>query len=178
MDAMLVWVTGLSGTGKSSVAERLRELGHRSVDADDDGMSGWRSHATGEVVRSPPVGDRPSDWLERFGWSIDMRRVEALRRSADGRPVFLFGAVENESEVLSLADVVVCLFADAGTLRQRLAMRQTNDFGKAPGDVDAVMSWLGVFEQRHEAIGAVMVDATQPVPLVADAVLAAASTAP
>jgi dephospho-CoA kinase len=33
---MWVWVTGLSGTGKSSVAERLRELGHRSVDADDD----------------------------------------------------------------------------------------------------------------------------------------------
>jgi hypothetical protein len=101
-----------------------------------------------------------------------------LRHSADGRPVFLFGAVENEPEVLALADVVVCLVVDAGTLRRRLAMRETNDFGKAPGDVDAVMSWLGVFDQRHQAIGAVMVDATQPIPLVADAVLAAASTVP
>jgi predicted kinase len=58
---MLVWVTGLSGTGKSSVAERLRELGHRSVDADDDGMSGWRSHASGEIVPSPPIEERPPD---------------------------------------------------------------------------------------------------------------------
>jgi hypothetical protein len=31
---MLVWVTGLSGTGKSSIAVRLRELGYYSVDAD------------------------------------------------------------------------------------------------------------------------------------------------
>jgi broad-specificity NMP kinase len=175
---MLVWVTGLSGTGKSSVAEHLRELGHRSVDADDDGISGWRSHATGEIVPSPPIEERPPDWLERFDWSIDLRRVEALRHSADSRPVFLFGAVENESDVLAFADVVVCLVADAGTLRRRLAMRQTNDFGKAPGDVDAVLSWLGVFEQRHEAIGATMIDATQPLHQVVDAVLAAASTVP
>lgn len=175
---MLVWVTGLSGTGKSAVARRLRELGHRSVDADDDGMSGWRSYATGEIVPSPPVDERPADWLERFGWSIDVRRVEASRRSAGGRPVFVCGAVENEAEVLALADVVVCLVADGATLRHRLARRRTNDFGKAPGDVEAVMSWLGIFEERHETIGAVMIDATQPLPQVVAAALAAASAVP
>jgi hypothetical protein len=67
--------------------------------------------------------------------------------------------------------------ADAETLRQRLATRTTNDFGTAPGDVDAVMSWLGVYEDRHAAMGAVMVDATQPLPLVVAEVLAAASAA-
>ena len=174
---MLVWVTGLSGTGKSSVAVCLRELGYRSVDADDDGISGWRSHATGEIVPSPAIGRRPADWLDRFGWSIDVRRVEELRRDADTRLVFLFGAVENEAEVLSLADVVVCLVADADTLRQRLAIRHTNEFGKAPGDLAAVMSWLGLFEARHEEIGAVMIDATQALPQVVAAVLAAASAA-
>jgi broad-specificity NMP kinase len=173
---MLVWVTGLSGTGKSSVAARLRDLGHRSVDTDDDGISGWRCHATGENVPSPPIEDRPRDWLQQFAWTIDIRRVEALVHSEDARPVFLFGAVENEAEVLALADVVVCLVADADTLRRRLGDRQTNDFGKALGDVDAVMSWLGVFEDRHEAIGATMIDATLPLPQVADAVLAAATT--
>jgi len=175
---MLVWVTGLSGTGKSSVAARLRDLGHRSVDADDDGISGWRNHATGGIVPSPPIEERPPDWLEQHAWTIDARRVEALVHSADVRPVILFGAVENEAEVLALADVVVCLVADADTLRRRLADRQTNDFGKAPGDVDAVISWLGVFEARHEAIGATMIDATLPLPEVVDAVLAAASEVP
>jgi broad-specificity NMP kinase len=175
MDPMLVWVTGLSGTGKSAVAARLRELGHWSVDADDDGMSGWRSHETGEIVPSSPAEQRPADWLNRYDWSIDVRRVQGLRDSAHGGLVFLVGAVENEAEVLALAEVVVCLVADADTLRQRLATRRTNDFGKAPGDVDAVLSWLGVYEERHAAIGAVMVDATQPLPVVVAEVLAAAS---
>lgn len=177
MDLMLIWVTGLSGTGKSSVAGCLRELGYRSVDADDDGISSWRSHATGEIMPSPALADRPADWLDRFGWSIDVRRVEELRRGADSRPVFLFGAVENEAEVLPLADIVVCLVADADTLRQRLATRRTNEFGKAPGDLEAVMSWQGVFEDRHKEIGAVMIDATQPLPQVVVAVVAATSTA-
>ncbi len=89
-----------------------------------------------------------------------------------------FGVVDNEADVLAMADVVVCLVADAGTLRRRLATRQTNDFGKAPGEVEAVMSWMGVFEQRHEAIGAVMIDATRPLRQIVDEVLAAASTVP
>ena len=175
---MLVWVTGLSGTGKSSIAAHLRELGHWSVDADDDGMSGWRSHETGELVPSPPVDQRPADWLDRFSWCIDVRRVEELRPRSDGRVVFLVGAVENEAEVLALADVVVCLVADADTLGQRLTTRRTNDFGQAPGDIEAVLSWLGVYEERHVAIGAVMVDATQRLPGVVAEVLAAASGAP
>jgi len=58
-----------------------------------------------------------------------------------------------------------------------LATRRTNEFGKAPGDIEAVMSWLGVFEDRHRELGAVMVDATQPLPVVVAAVLAAASAA-
>jgi broad-specificity NMP kinase len=174
---MLVWVTGLSGTGKSSVAVCLRELGYSSVDVDDHGISGWRSHSTGEIVPSPPLGQRPADWLDRFAWSIDSSRVDEVRREADNRLVFLVGAVENEAEILALADVVVCLVADADTLRRRLATRQTNEFGKAPGDLEAVMSWLGVFEEHHEEIGAVMIDATQPLPEVVSAVVAAASCA-
>ena len=177
MHWMLVWVTGLSGTGKSSVALRLRELGYNSVDADEDGISGWRSNPSGEIVPSPPLEQRPADWLDRFTWSIDVGRVEEMRREADGRLLFLAGAVENEAEILSLIDVVVCHVADAGTLRQRLATRHTNEFGKAPGDIEAVMSWLGVFEDQHENIGAVMIDATRPLPDVVAAVVAAASTA-
>jgi broad-specificity NMP kinase len=173
---MLVWVTGLSGTGKSAIAERLRDSGHWAVDADDDGMCGWRSRSTGEIVPSPPIGQRPVDWLDRFGWSIDVSRVEELRDRAAGGLVFLLGAVDNEANVLALADVVVCLVADVDTLRQRLETRRTNDFGKAPGDIDAVLSWLGIYENRHAAIGAVMVDATGSLPVVVAEVLAAART--
>lgn len=173
---MLIWVTGLSGTGKSSIASRLRELGHWSVDADDDGMSGWRSKETGEFAPSPPVDQRPIEWLDQFGWSIDVRRVQELSHRSDGRRVFLLGAVDNEDDVLAFADTVICLVADAETLRRRLTTRRTNDFGRAPGDIEAVLSWLEPYEERHRVIGAVMVDATQPLPIVVAEVIAAAST--
>jgi hypothetical protein len=55
-----------------------------------------------------------------------------------------------------------------------LETRRTNDFGTAPGDIDAVLSWLGTYEDRHAAIGAVMVDASESLPVVVAEVLAAA----
>lgn len=174
---MLIWVTGLSGTGKSAIAEGLRELGHWSVDADDDGMSSWRSHDTGDLVASPPIARRRAGWLEEHDWVIDVTRVQRLRHEAENRHAFLLGAVANEEEVLPLADVVICLVADAATLTRRLVTRGSNDFGQAPGDIEAVLSWLGRYEDRHRGIGAAMVDATQPLADVIADVLAAARRA-
>jgi gluconate kinase len=168
----IVWVTGVSGTGKSAVCEALKALGHRALDADWDGFNHWVARATGETAVDPPY-PVPAGWLDRYGWQIDVAKVEALAAERGTAPVFLCGAVENEHEVWECFERVVFLDADDDTLRSRLATRTTNEFGKHPDQLDAVLSWNQVLPDRYREAGATIVDATAPPTEVVNAVLAA-----
>ncbi|MFG1921904.1 AAA family ATPase [Cryptosporangium sp. NPDC048952] len=162
----LVWVTGSSGTGKSTVCALLKARGYVAVDADWEGYSCWVDRVTGSVVVDPPY-PVPAGWLDQFGWRIVRERVEALEGSGT---VFLCGLVENEAEVRDLFDVVVCLVVDSGTLRRRLSDRTTNAFGRHPEELAATVEW----NERARSTYRTIVDAGLPPEAVADAVLAAA----
>ncbi|GAA0279008.1 hypothetical protein [Cryptosporangium japonicum] len=170
----LVWVTGNSGAGKSSVAGLLKRRGHDAIDADMEGYHHWVDRVSGARVSDPP-DPVPPGWLNRFGWIIDRDRVVALAARATDRTVYLCGSVENEDEVLDLFDVVVCLVVDTPTLRSRLANRTTNSFGAHPEELAAALRDNVTAESTYRRLGATIIDATQPLAVVTDQVLAAGS---
>lgn len=165
-----MWITGISGAGKSTVCELLHGRGSVSRDADDDGISQWVDRKTGEVVYDPPY-PAPVGWLDRFGWVIVRGRVEELADESRSRVTFLCGSAENEADVRDLFDLTVCLVIDDDTLRHRLATRTTNAFGQNPEELAAALRWNPRMRSRYERLGAVIVDATRPPAEVADTIL-------
>jgi dephospho-CoA kinase len=168
----LVWVTGNSGTGKSTVRIELARRGRLSFDTDEDGMTVWRHRSTGVEVDYPGGGNHPENWLEEHGWIIDRPRVERLAELAREQTVFLCGSVENEDEVWDLFDTVVCLVLDESTLRERIAARTTNEFGKRPEELEAILKWNPTMETSYRGLGALVVDANQPLADIVDQILA------
>ena len=88
------------------------------------------------------------------------------------------GGVANDIEVWDLFSRVIYLAIDEQTLRDRLGSRTSNDFGKAPEELAAVLEWHKVGEADHRSFGAVVIDATIPLPEVVDKVVVAAVTSP
>jgi gluconate kinase len=170
----LVLVTGTSGSGKSAVCESLRARGHEAHDMDLDGNAAWMHRATGEHW---PAGVRPDtgapDWFAQYEWRAIPEKIEALAGRGGEHPVFLCGMTTNGHEVWHLYSRVVYVSVDERTLRERLASRTTNDFGKTREELDAIFVWHGTAEEQHRDAGATMVDATLPLDQVVDAVLAA-----
>ncbi|MFJ9736612.1 AAA family ATPase [Streptomyces sp. NPDC101166] len=166
----LVWVTGNSGTGKSTVCGMLRERGHVALDADEDGFSRWFDRADGEVVTDPPF-PVPGGWLDRYGWAIVRERVQNLVDESRTGVMFLCGSAENEADVLDLFDIVVCLVIDEATLRHRLATRTTNPFGRHPEELAAALEWNPRMRAMYESRGATIIDASKPVTEVVDSVI-------
>ncbi|WP_285645723.1 AAA family ATPase [Lentzea sp. NBRC 102530] len=171
----LVWVTGVSGSGKSAVCEVLKARGERAVDADWEGFNRWVCRESREVVVEPP-DPVPAGWLDRYGWEISRERVEALATVSGDGTAFLFGGVENEDEVRDLFDVVVCLVIDDETLKERLATRTSNSFGKHPEELAASLWHNARIEDRYRGLGAVVVDGTLPLDEVVEAVTTARRT--
>lgn len=168
----LVWVTGVPGTGKSTVRRELVRRGHAAFDADEDGFRMWRDTSTQEPIVDPGRGHRPPDWRHRAWYPIVPERVEALRER-DDEIVYLAGSVPNERDVWELFDRHVCLVVDDDTLRHRILTRTDNAFGKEPDVLETIISWNADVRERYTGYGAVIVDASLPVEVVADAVVAA-----
>ena len=163
----LIWITGNSGVGKSTVCEVLRARGYVSLDTDEDGFSRWVDRASNEVISDPPY-PVPEGWLDRYGWRIDREKVRQLAEASRTTIAFLCGSAENEAEVRDLFDSIICLVIDDATLTQRLATRTNNTFGQNPEELAAAIKWNSSERSRYLRLGAAIVDGAETPMVVAD----------
>jgi shikimate kinase len=172
----LVYITGISGAGKSAVCHELKSRGYEAHEMDQEDNAVWVNRKTGEVTPmagAPAV--KPDMWLAEYEWRVVRRKVEALAQRAHRRSVFLCGTAANENEVWDLFSRVIYLAIDEQTLRHRLASRRSNVFGKRANELEAILSWHKVGEADYQRFGAVIIDATLPLHEVVDNVLEASA---
>jgi shikimate kinase len=128
-----ILLTGISGTGKSTLSAALAARGYKAVDADTAAWSAWV--AAGEVAGAAGTPVRPdADWV----WRAD--RIRALLATEDAPILFLSGCAPNMGQFLPQFDHIVLLSAPPATLVARLATRTTNAYGKQPDEVARVLA--------------------------------------
>jgi shikimate kinase len=148
-----ILVTGMSGTGKSTVLTELGRRGHRVVDTDYDG---W----TAEIPSSGETG------TERL-WRED--RMDALLREHRDGVLFVSGCVANQGTFYPRFDAVVLLSAPGDVILGRVARRHTNPYGKTEAERDLILHHLATVEPLLRAGATAEIDAGAPIEQVADA---------
>jgi len=141
-----VLVTGMSGTGKSTALQTLRDRGHRTVDTDTDQWSYW--------VTLP---DGSADWI----WREDA--ITALLAGHSHGSLFVAGCKTNQGKFYAQFDHVALLSAPADILLARIAERSTNRYGKRPAERAEILHYLAVVEPRLRATATVEIDASAPI---------------
>ena len=172
----LVWITGNSGTGKSEVCATLAGRGYRTLDS-DLGMAVWVDEETGETTRAVDAGHLSRDWFRDHRWLLMRPRVEELAAAAGTETSFLCGLVQNDEELWDLFHVKICLILDDTTIRERLARRRDNPFGRGPAELEAVLRFNGPLVAKYNALGATLIDSSRPLEDVVHDVLAACEAA-
>ena len=140
--ARCILLTGMSGTGKSSVIEQLAARGYRAVDIDSPE---WSEYA--------PDGD----WV----WRED--RVQALLDSlSEDDILFLSGCAENQGKFYPQLDKVVLLSAPAEVITERLRTRTNNAYGKRPEELADTLGYLETVEPLLRKGAHVEIDTRTP----------------
>jgi broad-specificity NMP kinase len=147
-----VLITGMSGTGKSSLLDELAGRGYRAVDTDYggyfqviDGESLWREDRIGALLSSAP------DELAGV--------------------LFVQGTTRNQVLFYPRFDHIVLLSAPPEVLAERLAARTTNPYGKDPAELAETLHYQQTVEPLLRASATLEVVTTVPVAQVADTVL-------
>jgi broad-specificity NMP kinase len=156
-----VLITGVSGTGKSTVTAALAARGYRAVDADDPEFS--------ELV------DVPEETLTGLGsgtdWVWREDRIRDLLSGHDVGTLFVSGSSPNQGKFYAQFDHVVLLVAPPGLIADRLATRTTNDFGKNPEQLARALRIQQEVEPLLRRSADLELDTTAPLDDVVAAIL-------
>ena len=144
-----VLITGMSGTGKSTVLAELAARGYKAVDTD---YGDWH-----EVVD----GDRV--WREE--------RIRELLATEDAEVLFVSGTVSNQGKFYPHFDHVVLFSAPTSVIVERLAARTNNPYGKSPEELAEVLAYVQTVEPLLRRRATVEIDTSVPLEEVVEAVL-------
>ena len=134
-----ILVTGISGTGKSTVIGELAARGYKAVDADYDEFSEWVEF-NGDSDSFGPAVEVDRDWV----WRED--RIQDLLSTEDTDVLFLGGCAENMRKFLPQFDHVILLSAPADVIVERLRTRTNNPYGKHPDEIARVLGQIETVE--------------------------------
>ena len=120
-----VLLTGMSGTGKSSVIEQLRKRGFKAIDMDEPG---WSEHND----------NGNQQWNEA--------RLQEALDAANDDTLFISGCAENQVKFYPQLTDIILLSAPGKVLAERLRTRTNNPYGKQLEELEEVLYYLETIE--------------------------------
>lgn len=142
----MILVTGMSGTGKSSVLAELARRGHTAVDTDYDG---W------------------TELTEDNGWNWREDRIEALLAEHAEGALFVSGTVSNQGKFYPKFHAIVLLSAPLEIILERVRSRTTNPYGKTPEEYEEIIQYFNTVEPLLRAGATFEIDTRKPLEQVA-----------
>lgn len=151
-----IYITGVSGVGKSSVAEKLKEKGIYTIDIDEvEGLCDWINNDTHKISYWYSGVDK--EFFETHKYICDEKKLVALMNKGNNDIVVVVGLADNP-DFLNLFDKVFLFHCDEKVFLKRIKERTNNDFGKHESDQEMILDWYKDFNKDTLSKGAISIN--------------------
>lgn len=166
----LFFVTGISGSGKTSVARRLNNLGYVAFDSKINKGIFHFADSNGNEASDYKSNDQECSHI--YKWVLNKPMLDALLiKHGSEEKLFLCGR-GNIRQHWDIAEKVFLLKIDSETMIQRLnSPSRDNDFAKDPATQQRLLDNLNFVQKSLTNAGAVVINAKQPLDAVVEEIL-------
>lgn len=165
---MKILITGVAGSGKSSVANELKKRGLAAYDA-DAGFSYYADKKTGEKAVRPL--NPTLEWYDQHERVFAENVLNNLFKKHTGETLFICSITANQSKFYPQFEHIFLLSAPSEIIIERLQNRTNNHFGKHPLELKRVIDRCEEFNNQLLNAGAIEIDSTRPINKVVNKIL-------
>lgn len=166
----IYYVTGVSGTGKSTVTKELNKRGIMAIDQDSKeyGLCSWKHNETMRDAKFEyGIGKK---FLEANDWYCDIEKLKKIL-SDNEKISFVCGVSANQGQYLNLFDKIFLLQCSSNVLVKRIDGREDHQFGKHPSEKEHILNWYKDFEENLISKGAITINNDNSINFVVDEIL-------
>jgi len=170
----LIFITGVAGSGKSTVCEELKKRGYAAYNIEEiDGMFRMIHLDTGREISFSDTDDEQVI-AEKGDWICNVEKLQKLIENEKNNIAFYCGTGSNNDEIISFFDKIIFLKISPEVLRTRLSARGPGNIGRTKEVQDIILGWKESSEKEMAEDGAIFVDADGSLKETVDKVLEAA----
>ncbi len=170
--AGLVYITGIAGTGKSTVRAELDRRGYEAHEVDGEFADFFHTE-TGERSTSHTLAERTPEWRKHHDWIFMEEPLKRLQQHSQNHLVFLCGMTYDERNYWNIFEKTFALVLNDETLEQRLRGRTGNAWGGSPHELAESLALNEAQNEEYRRLGATIIDAAQPLDDIVDEILRA-----
>lgn len=163
---MKILITGVGGSGKTTLIKELSKRGDIGIDLDETNLCFWVDNNTKK--KSEYTEGAGAEWLENHSWRLDVKSLqELLKNFSSTKNIFIGGKIAKSQleEVCNLFDKVFLLSPSDSVLshRQSTRINKENKFAKSEDEQKHILQKRKKFEEECQRMGAILINADEPV---------------
>lgn len=174
----LNFITGAPGSGKTTVSGEIAKHGFAIYDTDDPnrtGIAGWHNIATGEYVAGFNELELTEESISAHMWKLTDEALADFSSRALTETIYLCGRLREAQAVIDASEHLVFLTVSGSTIQERLEARAQKpgevEWGREAWQVERSIAVNQEIEEEYRRLGAIMIDAEQPAPVVAQNII-------
>ena len=155
---MKILITGIAGTGKSTIVKALNERGIVAIDLHDvPDLFFWQDKITEEKIEYTPVHSK--EWFDTVDRLCDIGRLKEMVSQYDDIVMAGTTSGRNHKDFLSLFDKIILLQTDPQTIVYRMQTRTNKSgYGKTRAEQEDNIEWQKEYDSLLILFGAIPVD--------------------